>query len=116
MQIFKNRPGTARKEGIGQNIKRLEDPRMITGQGTYIDDIKMPGLLYMQIVRSTEAHARILEINTQKAVMADGVYLVLTGTELNRAIRPLPVDWEVTGLRCRNYPVMADAWPDAQAP
>jgi len=89
-------------------VKRLEDPRLITGQGTFIDDLKLPGLLYMQVVRSTEAHARILTIDTSRAAAAGGVRLVLTGPEINREVLPLPVRWDTPGLRCREYPLMAN--------
>ena len=108
--VLSSRPGAAReKEGIvGQRVKRLEDPRLITGKGTFVDDLKLPGLLYIQIVRSTEAHAHIRKIDTSLAAAADGVRLVLTGAEINHEVRPLPVRWDTPGLRCREYPIMAD--------
>ncbi len=80
---------------------------MITGQGSYIDDLKLPGLLYLRFVRSTQPHARIRRIDTSRAAMAPGVRLVVTGSDLNRDVRPLPVRWDTPGLRCREYPVMA---------
>ncbi len=107
--VLSSRPGATRENSIvGQRVKRLEDLHLITGQGTFIDDLKLPKLLYMQIVRSTEAHARMLAIDTSRAAAADGVRLVLTGPEINREIRPLPVRWDTPGLRCREYPCMAD--------
>src|SRR5260370_3008142 len=107
--VLSSRPGVTRENSIvGQRVKRLEDLHLITGQGMFIDDLKLPRLLYMQIVRSTEAHARILTIDTSRAAAADGVRLVLTGPEINREIRPLPVRWDTPGLRCREYPCMAD--------
>lgn len=107
--VLSSRPGATRENSIvGQRVKRLEDLHLITGQGTFIDDLKLPKLLYMQIVRSTEAHARMLAIDTSRAAAADGVRLVLTGPEINREIRPLPVRWDTPGLRCREYPPMAD--------
>ena len=67
--ILSSKPGAEReKEGIvGQRVKRLEDPRLITGKGTFVDDLKLPGILYIQIVRSIEAHARIRKIDTSQA-------------------------------------------------
>ena len=107
--VLSSRPGLTRENSIvGQRVKRLEDLHLITGQGTFIDDLKLPKLLYMQIVRSTEAHARMLAIDTSRAAAAAGVRLVLTGPEINREIRPLPVRWDTPGLRCREYPCMAD--------
>ena len=53
--------------GMGHSMKRKEDPRFIRGQGRYIDDHVLPGMLYMDIVRSPHAHARIKKIDTSKA-------------------------------------------------
>jgi carbon-monoxide dehydrogenase large subunit len=108
--VLSSRPGAAREKGgiVGQRVKRLEDPRLITGKGTFVDDLKLPGLLYIQIIRSTEAHAHIRKIDTSRAAAANGVRLVLTGAEINHEIRPLPVRWDTPGLRCREYPIMAD--------
>jgi aerobic carbon-monoxide dehydrogenase large subunit len=107
--VLSSRPGATREAGIvGQRVKRLEDPRLITGQGMFIEDLKLPGILYMQIVRSTEAHGRITKIDASGAAAAEGVRLVLTGSEVNREVRPLPVRWDTPGLRCREYPPMAD--------
>ena len=50
--------------GMGHSMKRKEDPRFIRGQGNYIDDIVLPGMLYMDIVRSPFAHAKIVKIDT----------------------------------------------------
>ena len=52
---------------VGAPIKRREDPRLITGQATYVDDIKLYGMLYMSVVRSPYGHARIKSINTEAA-------------------------------------------------
>ena len=49
----------ARISGMGHSMKRKEDPRFIRGQGRYVDDIVLPGMLYMDIVRSPYAHAKI---------------------------------------------------------
>ena len=50
--------------GIGASVKRKEDPRFIRGKGNYVEDITLPGMLHMSILRSPYAHARILSINT----------------------------------------------------
>ena len=52
--------------GMGHSIKRKEDPRFIRGKGNYVDDIKLPGMLYMDIVRSPYAHAKILTIDSRR--------------------------------------------------
>src|SRR3954465_10257552 len=68
--------------GMGHSMKRKEDPRFIRGQGRYVDDIKLPGMLHMDIVRSPYAHAKILAIHTEKALAIPGVLAVITGETL----------------------------------
>jgi len=68
--------------GMGHSVKRKEDPRLIRGKGTFIDDIKLPGMLYMDIVRSPYAHAKIVNINTEAALKVPGVLGVITGADL----------------------------------
>jgi carbon-monoxide dehydrogenase large subunit len=68
--------------GMGHSMKRKEDPRFLRGQGRYVDDIKLPGMLHMDIVRSPYAHAKILAIRTEKALAVPGVLAVITGETL----------------------------------
>jgi carbon-monoxide dehydrogenase large subunit len=68
--------------GMGHSMKRKEDPRFIRGQGRYVDDIKLPGMLHMDIVRSPYAHAKIVSINAEKALAIPGVLAVITGETL----------------------------------
>ncbi len=68
--------------GMGHRMKRKEDPRFLQGKGRYVDDIKMPGMLYMDIVRSPYAHAKILNIDASAALAMDGVVAVITGKDL----------------------------------
>ncbi|SHH45060.1 aerobic carbon-monoxide dehydrogenase large subunit [Halobaculum gomorrense] len=68
--------------GMGEGVKRKEDKRFITGRGNYVDDIKKPGMLHCEIVRSPHAHARINEIDTSRAMEVDGVVAVLTAEDL----------------------------------
>ena len=65
--------------GLGASRKRVEDNRFIRGKGNYVDDIVLPGMLHMEILRSPLAHARISSIDTSKAWEIPGVRLVLTG-------------------------------------
>ena len=65
--------------GLGASRKRVEDSRFIRGKGNYTDDIVLPGMLHMEILRSPLAHARISSIDTSKAWEIPGVHLVLTG-------------------------------------
>ncbi len=65
--------------GLGHRVKRKEDDRFIRGKGTYIDDITLPGMLHMAILRSPYAHATITGIDTSKAQAVPGVVAVVTG-------------------------------------
>ena len=65
--------------GMGHRMKRKEDPRFIQGKGHYVDDVKLPGMLYMDIVRSPYAHAKILNIDASAALEMNGVLAVITG-------------------------------------
>jgi carbon-monoxide dehydrogenase large subunit len=68
--------------GMGHAVKRKEDPRFIRGQGTFVDDIEQPGMLYLDIVRSPYAHATIRNIDTSRALALPGVLDVITGVTL----------------------------------
>jgi len=77
---------------IGASIKRREDPRLVTGTGSYVDDIPQTAVVHMHVVRSSEAHARILSIETARAKEADGVLAIFTGKDLKSEFNaPLPV-------------------------
>ncbi len=65
--------------GIGHSLKRVEDARLIEGQGNFLDDITLPGMLHMALVRSPVAHARINGIDIDAAMAVDGVLAVVTG-------------------------------------
>jgi len=69
-------------EGMGCRRKRVEDIRFVQGRGNYVDDIKMPGMLYGDFTRSPHAHARIKNIDTTKAAAVPGVVAVLTAETL----------------------------------
>ena len=71
--------------GMGHRMKRKEDPRFLQGQGNYVDDVKLPGMLYMDIVRSPYAHAKILKIDASEALKVPGVLAVITGEDLKAA-------------------------------
>jgi carbon-monoxide dehydrogenase large subunit len=71
--------------GMGHSVKRKEDPRMIRGQGEYIDDVNLPGQLWLDIVRSPYAHATIKGIDATEALKIPGVLAVITGADLEKA-------------------------------
>ena len=68
--------------GIGHSVRRKEDDRFIQGAGRYLDDVVLPGMLHMAILRSPVAHARIVSIDASDAEAMDGVVAVVTGEML----------------------------------
>ncbi|MFL5430802.1 MAG: hypothetical protein ACJ79M_14380, partial [Myxococcales bacterium] len=68
--------------GMGHSMKRKEDPRFLRGRGNYVDDVVLPGMLHMDIVRSPFAHAKIKAIKTEAALKVPGVLAVITGETL----------------------------------
>ena len=79
-------------QGMGDSRLRKEDARFIQGKGNYVDDMKMPGMLHMDIVRSPLAHARIKRIDKTAALAIPGVHAVLTADDL----KPLKLHWMPT--------------------
>jgi aerobic carbon-monoxide dehydrogenase large subunit len=68
---------------VGQSVKRREDPRLLTGHGQYVDDVMLPGMLHCTFVRSDVARGRIVRVDTEAARALDGVFAVLTASDLN---------------------------------
>jgi carbon-monoxide dehydrogenase large subunit len=95
---------------VGQALRRKEDPRLITGSAVYTDDIKLPGMLHATIVRSTEAHARIVSVETEAAAQREGVRAVLTGEDLADLDAPLPMAWVPPGVEVKR----PEHWPLAR--
>ena len=75
---------------VGQRVKRREDPRLIQGRGTYVDDVKLAGLQHLAFKRSDVPHGRILAIDTRAAEALDGVEAVFTGAQTAELVGPLP--------------------------
>jgi aerobic carbon-monoxide dehydrogenase large subunit len=71
--------------GMGHSVKRKEDLRFVQGKGTYVEDVRLPGMVYGQMVRSPYAHARIKAIRTEEARKLPGVLAVITGQDLEKA-------------------------------
>ncbi len=74
----------------GASIKRSEDPRILTGGGRYVDDVKLPGMLHAAFVRSPLAHARVLAVDAAAARALPGVVAVFTGADLEEITIPGP--------------------------
>jgi len=76
---------------MGAEVKRKEDPRLIRGAGSYVGDLKLPGMLHVVLVRSPHAHARIDQIDPAPALAIPGVVAVLGGRDMLDACAPLPM-------------------------
>jgi carbon-monoxide dehydrogenase large subunit len=91
---------------IGAPVRRLEDQRLVTGRGQFIDDIELPRMLEAAILRSPHPHARIVRM--RRALALPGVHAALTGCELAEIARPQPVIFHVMpGQRLTNTYAMA---------
>ncbi len=73
---------------MGRSLKRREDPRLITGLGKFVDDVKMPGTSYAAVLRSPYAHARIVKVDVGKAEAMEGVICAMTGEEVGKLTDP----------------------------
>jgi aerobic carbon-monoxide dehydrogenase large subunit len=100
---------TATERVLGKSIKRREDPRFITGKGTYVDDVKVPGTTYAVFVRSPHAHAKIRKIDTAAAREHPGVVAVFTGADMT-GVNSLPCGWLLPELKVPPHmPLASDA-------
>ncbi|MAG32904.1 MAG: carbon monoxide dehydrogenase [Deltaproteobacteria bacterium] len=89
---------TERVAYVGAHEKRREDLRLTTGEGTYVDDIQLPGMLHLDLVRSSVANARILEIDTSGALKIPGLVAAYTAKELRGLAPQLPPAAGVPGM------------------
>ncbi len=105
-----DRPGTTAKF-VGARVRRVEDPRLLTGRATFVDDVRMPNALALAFVRSPYAHARIVSIETEAARSAPGVRAVLTSPEVEKLIPPLRMEhrssFPAPPCRSVEWPVLA---------
>jgi aerobic carbon-monoxide dehydrogenase large subunit len=76
---------------VGQRVKRREDPRLIQGLGTYVDDVKIVGMQHLAFKRSDIAHGRITSIDVSAARAMEGVEAVFTGKEIAEILGPMPI-------------------------
>ena len=91
---------------VGKRIRRREDPRLITGTATYVDDIKMPGMVYATVLRSPHAAANIRSIDISKALATKGVMAVFTGKDTEHA-GMVPCGAALPGLRVPPHHLLA---------
>jgi carbon-monoxide dehydrogenase large subunit len=91
---------------VGKRIRRQEDPRLITGTATYVDDIQMPGMHHACIVRSPHGAANIKSINVKPALDTPGVVAVYTGRD-TETVGPVPCGASLPGLRVPHHHILA---------
>ena len=97
---------------VGQPVKRFEDPKLITGRGAFVDDIKLPDMLHAAVLRSPYAHARIRSIDVSAARNLPGVVAVLTGADIAGVLPDIPTramtgERAVDELRPPEHPLLA---------
>src|SRR6516165_8325973 len=92
---------------VGQSLRRREDLKFLTGNGRYVDDIKVPGMLHLAILRSPHAHALIIRIDLAAASTAAGVRLALAGAELAGKTGSIMPNWILPGTQVPDRPLMA---------
>ena len=97
---------------LGQALKRFEDPRLITGQGLFVDDVALPGMLHVAILRSPHAHARIKSLDAAEARSLPGVVHVLTSEDIEGVLQPVPTgvgvyEGKFDQIEAPEHPVLA---------
>jgi carbon-monoxide dehydrogenase large subunit len=92
---------------VGRAMKRVEDPRLVKGIGTFTDDVRLPGMLHACILRSPHAHARITHIDTAAAKAMPGVVAVLTGADVNDACGLVPCAAAIPDLKAPKHTALA---------
>src|SRR2546421_3920835 len=91
---------------FGKSIKRREDPRFITGRGSYTDDLKLTGMTYAAFVRSPHAHAKIRKIDVTKAKAHPGVVAIFTGKDMP-GVTSVPCGWLSPARKVPPHPPLA---------
>src|SRR5438132_1001290 len=92
---------------VGQPLRRREDFKLLVGKGRYVDDVRLPGMLHMAVLRSPHAHAEIKSVDLTAAKTAPGVRLVLSGRALAGKIGPIVPNWILPGTKVPFRPVVA---------
>ncbi len=92
---------------IGRAMKRVEDRRLLTGTGRFVDDLRLPGLVHVAFLRCPYAHTRIQRLAVEAARKAPGVVAVVTGPEV-RHLGPMPVNRIFPDMKVPPHPILAD--------
>src|SRR5215813_7547963 len=91
------------KSMIGAEVKRKEDPHLITGKGTYVPNMTLPGMRYVAFLRSPYAHASIKGIDISAAKARSGVIAVVTGQDLLAHYGPMPMSSQGESAKLRSH-------------
>ena len=96
---------------VGQSMKRFEDPRLVTGKGTFVGDLTLPDMLHAAVLRSQHAHARLRSVDVAAARAVPGVVTVLTGADIAGVLPGLPTramtgERAVDALQAPEYPLL----------
>src|SRR5262249_46777490 len=83
--------GRRRLSVLGEPAPRSEDLRLLTGQGLFVDDVDLPGMLHCAFLRSPHAHAKVLRIDASAAARREGVVAVYTAADLGSYLQPAPL-------------------------
>jgi carbon-monoxide dehydrogenase large subunit len=101
------RSETQQPKLLGARVKRVEDPRFLTGRARYVDDIVRPGMLHAAFVRATVAHADITSVEVSAAAAHDGVHIVVAGEQMARRAKPIVCNSLVPSWQATEYPALA---------
>jgi aerobic carbon-monoxide dehydrogenase large subunit len=92
---------------VGTRVRRREDPRLLQGKGSYVDDLRRPGMLHLAFVRSEAAHARVISIDVDAARQVPGVLAVYTHADLEALVRPILATSTRPSYQSARTPVLA---------
>jgi aerobic carbon-monoxide dehydrogenase large subunit len=92
---------------VGARVKRREDPKLMRGLGQYVDDVRLPDTLHVEILRSPYAHAKIRSLELDAASQQPGVVAVVSGSEIKDQVGTLPVSGGNKTLRVPKHYVLA---------
>ncbi|MGH9778463.1 MAG: xanthine dehydrogenase family protein molybdopterin-binding subunit [Candidatus Acidiferrales bacterium] len=101
-------PSELSGEWIGKPIRRKEEGRLVRGQGKFVDDYKLRGMLHLAFVRSPYGHARVKHVDISEAAKAPGVVCTLTGAEVTRLTKPFLEIGPEPGAKIVDYPMAVD--------
>jgi carbon-monoxide dehydrogenase large subunit len=96
---------------VGRSLPRREDRPLLVGEGRFLDDLDLPRLLHMAVLRSPHAHARIVSVDTTRAAGRPGVHAVVTASEMHDLAGPVPMIWAPPGVEVRSpkhWPLKGD--------